>query len=234
MRQYFAKGVLKVGDDYFFTSQQSHHLRNVLRAKSGDEVRIVDEDHHAFLGVLAFDGEEVSCHLLEQAESSNEDREIVCCAALIKKDKWEWLLQKASELGASKVVPLITKRTIISIEEKDLNKKLDRWNKLTLEACQQCNRDSLCEVVAPIRLTDIDLYQQQVNVVAYEKETETRLIDVLDDGSICFVVGPEGGLEESEVALLQEKGFQSVSLGNRILRAETASMFVLSVIEATK
>ncbi len=141
-------------------------------------------------------------------------------------------LQKAAELGASRIVPVITRRTIIHLEDKEIAKKLERWNKITLEACQQSNRTSLCEVCRPIRLKDVVEYRQDINLVAYENEDTRKLRDCLGNGSICIVVGPEGGFEESEIEFLEEAGFTCVSLGTRILRAETAGMYALSVIDA--
>ena len=87
-------------------------------------------------------------------------------------------------------------------------------------------------MVEPVKLKNIDSYKQDVNLVAYENEDETKLRDQVGNGDICFVIGPEGGFEESEIEMLKEKGFTCVSLGNRILRAETAGLYMLSVIDA--
>ena len=232
MRQYFISQKLTLGQSIVLDDQQAHHVRDVLRMRNGDLIRLVDGEGNCYMASLAITAAEVTATAEKEAGNNGSERKIICCAALIKKDKWELLLQKGAELGADVIVPLVTNRTVIHLEEKDVSKKLDRWNKITLEACQQSNRTSLCEVTAPVKLKDIGKYMGDVNLVAYEKEDGLMLAETLSDGDICFVIGPEGGLEEKEVELLESLGFASVSLGRRILRAETAAMFVLSVIEA--
>ena len=144
------------------------------------------------------------------------------------------MIQKACELGAARIVPLITRRTIIHLDEKEISRKLERWNRIALEACQQCNRTTVCRVERPVTISQLDQYKQEVNLVAYENENNVRLREYLDSDRITFVVGPEGGFEPEEIDVLNSRGFVSVSLGNRILRAETATMFILSVIEGLR
>lgn len=232
MRQFFLDREIKLNDLCELDDNQAHHVKSVLRMAEDDQVRIVDSASRAFLGRLKFVDRKVFVYIDSETDSNESSRRIVYCAAMIKKDKWETVLQKAAELGASIIVPVITRRTIIHLEDRDIKKKLERWNKITLESCQQSNRNDLCEVVEPVKLKDIDSYKQDVNLVAYENENETKLRDHIVDGNICFVIGPEGGFEESEVEMLKGKGFTCVSLGSRILRAETAGLYMLSVIDA--
>ena len=233
MRQFFVNEKLEINDTCDFDRAQSHHIADVLRMKNGDEVRIVDSSNRVFKGVLNFESGKVRATLTQEIKTE-EQASVTCVAALIKKEKWELMIQKACELGATRIVPLVTKRTIIRLEEKEIKKKLERWNKIALEACQQSNRSTVCTVERPVTIKDIDQYRQEVNLVAYENENDSRLRDYLSSDAITFVVGPEGGLRQDEVDLLNEKGFVSVSLGSRILRAETAVMFVLSVIEGLR
>ncbi len=233
MRQFFAGEKLQVGSRYYFDRNQSHHIADVLRMKNNDEVRIVDCEGKAFTGRLFFENSKVGATLTYENEGF-EEPSVICAAALIKKEKWELVIQKACELGATRIVPLITRRTIIRLEEKEISRKLERWNKIALEACQQCNRTTICTVERPVTISKLDQYKQEVNLVAYENEENIRLRDMLDSDRITFVVGPEGGFEKEEVNKLNDMGFVSVSLGNRILRAETATMFILSVIEGLR
>ena len=211
MRQFFLDREIKLNDLCELDENQAHHVKSVLRMAEDDPVRIVDSASRAFLGRLKFVDRKVFVYIDSETDSNESSRRIIYCAAMIKKDKWETVLQKAAELGANIIVPVITRRTIIHLEDRDIKKKLERWNKITLEACQQSNRNDLCEVVEPVKLKDIDRYKQDVNLV---------------------VIGPEGGFEESEIEMLKEKGFTCVSLGSRILRAETAGLYMLSVIDA--
>ena len=233
MRQFFITDSLQLNDSVEFDRDQSHHVRDVLRMKNGDLVRLVDRENRVFLAELSFEGSSVFAQVKQECEAEDNGN-IICVRALIKKEKWELMIQKACELGASVIVPLVTKRTIIRLDDKEINKKLDRWNKIALEACQQSNRSTVCRVERPIVLSEIDKYRQEVSLVAYENEENRRLRETLTSDEITFVVGPEGGFAPEEVDILNKKGFTSVSLGSRILRAETAVMFVLSVIEGLK
>lgn len=233
MRQFFVPDVLKVGSEAVFDQQQSHHISDVLRMKNGDTVRLADSEGNVFLASLRFEGATVKAEVNQKCDTVPEGK-IIVAAAMIKKEKWELMIQKACELGASVIVPLVTSRTIIHLDDKEINKKLERWNKIALQACQQCNRASLCVVERPIPLSQIEKYRSEVNLVAYENEEKTKLRETLSSDEITFVIGPEGGFTADEIDSLNEKGFTSVSLGSRILRAETAVMFVLSVIEGLK
>ena len=233
MRQFFAQEKLNTNAAYCFTEDQAHHIGKVLRMKNGDIVRLADCDNRAFMCELKFEGKSVKANVISEISTDVKNR-VVCIASLIKKERWEWLLQKAAELGADLIVPLTTRRTIVKLDEKEAEKKLERWNRITLEACQQSNRNSVCEVVKPVAISELNEYLSDINLVAYENEKNTKLRELLKEGSISFVVGPEGGFEEEEIRQLEKLGFERISLGERILRAETASMFILSVIEGLR
>lgn len=233
MQQYFVeqKGVLNelVG----FTSEQQHHIAHVLRMKSDTKVRIVDCDGCAFLATIAYVNQQPVAKIIEEIEQSSS-REIILVPALIKKDKWEYVLQKAAELGATKIVPLETSRTVVKSNDEKVDKKLLRWNKIVMEACEQSHHTVCTEVVAPVRISGLKEYLVDVNLVAYEKENVSRHIKhyVSGNPSVMVVIGPEGGFDPKEIETLLEMGIQPCSLGKNILRAETAGLYALSVIDA--
>ena len=113
------------------------------------------------------------------------------------------------------------------------NKKLERWSAILMEACKQCNRNDLVELTPIETVESLYHYQGQLNLVAYEKEEHNHLSNYLQSQpeSITICIGPEGGFEEFEIATLKEHHFQTCSLGNRILRAETAACYILSAID---
>ena len=230
MRQFFVSDVLHVGDETVFDVRQSHHIADVLRMKNGDTVRLADVSGNVFLASLRFEGTTVKADVNEQCDTLPEGK-ITVAAAMIKKEKWELMIQKACELGASVIVPLVTSRTIIHLDDKEINKKLDRWNKIALQACQQCNRSSLCVVERPIPLSQIEKYRREVNLAAYENEETVKLRETLNSDEITFVVGPEGGLEEEECSLLMDAGFKAVILKTNILRCETASIYAIGAVQ---
>ncbi len=233
MRQYFVKEKLDLGVRTELSAEITHHLKNVLRRKSGDIIRLVDSEGRAFLAELSV-GESVSAAVVEQLETGNSQGKITCCACLIKREKWEMLIQKAAELGADRIVPVISSRTIVHIDERELGRKLERWNKIALEACQQSNRTEICTVERPIYLINISEYLSANNLLAYENEENAQLLDLCDEKDITIVTGPEGGFSSQEAEFLNSLGFASCSLGQRILRAETAVLYALAVIDAKR
>ncbi|MBR0137433.1 MAG: 16S rRNA (uracil(1498)-N(3))-methyltransferase [Erysipelotrichaceae bacterium] len=234
MRQYFVEGRLETGIPHELSQQQSHHILDVLRMKDDDQIRVIDSDNRVFSALLKIEGSKALIIPEMIIEVEQNENEVILCAAMIKKEKWELIIQKACELGATTIVPLITERTIIKLEKKEIDKKIDRYNKIALEACQQSNRNRIVKVMEPIRLKDIDRYAQPTSFVCYEKERHTLISDLDLRQPCCFAIGPEGGFSNAEIELLQQKGFVSVSLGNDILRAETACFYGLSVIKALR
>ncbi len=233
MRQYFVEESLSCGHEILLNEKAAHHLKNVLRRKSGEIIRLVDSGGNAFLARLNV-GDSVSATIEEQLPSGKSDGRITCCPCLIKRDKWELLIQKAAEMGADRIVPVISSRTIVHIDEKELDKKLIRWNRIALEACQQSNRTDICTVEKPIYLINLSEYRSENNLLAYENEENVQLLDVCDNRDLTIVTGPEGGFTSQEAEYLNSIGFISCSLGNRILRAETAMMYALAVIDARR
>ena len=234
MRQYFVSGSLETGKPHELTLQQSHHICDVLRMKNGDQIRVVDDDSRVFSTLLRIEEGKAFIVPEKQIETEQNENEVILCAAMIKKEKWELIIQKACELGATTIVPLITERTIIKLDQKETARKLDRYNKIALEACQQSNRNRIVKVMEPIRLKDIGKYERSTNFVCYEKERNTLISDLDLKQSCCFAIGPEGGFTPAEIDFLISRGFSSVSLGNDILRAETACFYGLSVIKAIR
>lgn len=234
MRQYFIDQQVQLNENVRLSDEVAHHLINVLRYKENDFIRLVDKNSNVFLAELLFINQDVYAKCIEILDNKKDNKDIICCACMIKKDKWEWLIQKAVELNATKIVPIISQRTIIKNDQEKIERKLERWNKIALEAAQQSNRDKLCLVQRPIKLKDINKYLSEINIVPYEKEDSIKLIDLIEDKSITFIIGPEGGFEQSEIDFLTQLGFVSCSLGSNILRAETASLYTLAVIDAKR
>ncbi|MBQ6654839.1 MAG: 16S rRNA (uracil(1498)-N(3))-methyltransferase [Erysipelotrichaceae bacterium] len=233
MRQYFVRENLQCGSTVELDGETAHHIRNVLRMKSGEMIRLVDAGSRLFLAQLSVDGS-VRALITEELEAGSVNGRITVCACLIKREKWEMLIQKAAELGADRIVPLISKRTIVHIDEREAEKKSQRWNKIALEACQQSNRTSVCTVEDPIDLKDIRQYMSENNLLAYEDRQGRNIIELADERNMTIVLGPEGGFAEEEAAFLNSLGFVSCSLGERILRAETACLYALAVIDARR
>ncbi|MCI5773315.1 MAG: 16S rRNA (uracil(1498)-N(3))-methyltransferase [Erysipelotrichaceae bacterium] len=229
MQQIFIDRALKIDEIYEFDEPKAHHLMHVLRIAKDTKVRLVHEQ--AYLANIDYQDGKVIARVIDIDERNNELKcNLILVQAMIKKEKWELVLQKASELGCTTIIPLLTKRTIV--DDRRFADKRVRYEKILLEAAQQCKRNQVCTLLDPINLKDLDVYGD-LKMVAYEDlDQKASKIHQLyqKQENIVIVIGPEGGFDPSEIALLKTKGYQCVSLGNRILRSETASMYALSVI----
>lgn len=236
MQQYFIKESLNLHQEFFFDKEQSHHIAKVLRMKNGDVVKVVDILGQPFMASVKIDAKTVSGYVYDALEKQEEERQIILIQGMIKKEKWDFLIQKCCELGVTKIIPMISSRTIVKVDADD-TKKLERYNKIALEACEQCKRDSLAKVETPIRFKDIVHHKGDLNLIAYEdidypsKKLKVVLDEYKDAKTIVCVIGSEGGFAQEEVLSLVEEGFISISLGKRILRAETAAMNVVGNIQ---
>ena len=232
MQEYFAKNKNK--NEFILSEQDNFHISKVLRMKQGDHI-IVVYDNEKYDCIVTFDNG-LRIEINSKLDINNElTTKITLIYGLPKKDKFELVVQKSCELGVHKIVPFIAKRSIPILDEKNTSKKLDRWNLIAKEACEQSKRNIPVEVVLPVNLTEILNYKSELNLIAYEDlscKGSKHLFDLLEQNpkSITIVVGPEGGFDKKEVDFLNENDFISVSLGKRILRSETAPLYLLSVI----
>lgn len=232
MKQIFYPLPLNAGDLVELDEATAHHLFDVLRTESKEDVRLISGQEV----YLAHTEQKPYLRIEKKLESAGQSQaaELTLCAALIKADKFEWMLQKAAELGVSRIVPFTCARSIVQIDPKKEAKKQARWNAILEQACRQSNRTTLVHLEPVCSINQLEAYKGEANVCAYEKEDEHHVLyDVLKNpfSSACFVIGPEGGFAPGEAERLEEKGFALCSLGTGILRAETAACFVLSAAQ---
>lgn len=236
MQQYFLDQ--KLSDRIEFNQEQSHHIMNVMRMKPQTMVRVVDADHQVAFVRIAYENKKVIGILDEICVDDHESSvKITLGMALIKKDKWEWVLQKATEVGAYEIIPFASERSVVKIQEEKNEKKLNRWQKIVLEAAEQSKRDICPRVHEVVTFREICQCKADLKLIAYENADyiAANLGKVLQNNpnvhSIFILIGPEGGFSENEVRKAQEQGFVCVSLGKRILRAETAAISLLSMLD---
>jgi 16S rRNA (uracil1498-N3)-methyltransferase len=213
-----------------------------MRMNTGDRIICIDNSGSAALcEITEISSDTVTLNVLEWIEGTNElPIQVTIASGLPKGDKLELIIQKGTELGASRFVPFHAARSIVKWDEKKGLKKVDRWKKIAKEAAEQSHRNIVPDVVVP--LTFQELIEQsrhyEYKLIAYEEEAKrgekTKLAACLDKikhgQSLLVVFGPEGGLTEQEVEQLKKLGFETCSLGPRILRAETAPLYLLSVV----
>ena len=231
MQRYFAS--IDSNFTVHFTKEDEHHILHVMRMKSNDEIEVVDDGKVFLCRIDKTNPLEVSViHEISNDVEIKED--ITLLFALTKGDKIDLVLQKATELGVKKVALIASERTVVSYDNKDVDKKLARFEKIMKEASEQSHRVIVPELLGIFNLKNLPKeVLSDINYVAYEKDASKtdEMFEGLSKGkSISILVGPEGGFSEQEINNLTNQGFIRTSLGKRILRAETAAIYALSVL----
>lgn len=230
----------QISHDGFITITGSDvkHMREVLRMARGDTFIACDSTGTEYNCELeAFlDGNAIG-HVLAQRTGDTEPLvPVTLLQGIPKGDKMELIIQKNIELGVNTIVPIMMERSVVRFkDDKEKEKKAERWNRIAMEAAKQCGRLKVPQVLRPMTLREalLRLEPGGLRLVPYENEQELRLKAVLRSSglsSVSFLIGPEGGIAEAELSALKTAGFVSVSLGKRILRTETAGFAVMSAI----
>ena len=212
------------------------YVAGVLRKGPGDRIDIIDGNGYLYRSTIqSIKGKEIYLQGLDVVHKPQEKRSrVTLCVSPIKGPRMDWLIEKATELGAEKIVPVIFRRTLIKFGGNGME-KTQRWKRITIEASRQSGRFTIPEIADPTPLRGIaDLIKDAGRrIVLYEKERDATLKDVFGtktQDATCIVIGPEGGIEETEIEWLKENGFTACTLGENIFRAETTPLVVLSVI----
>lgn len=216
-----------------------NHVKNVLRMKPGEQVSLSDEDGVRYVcEITSLDGDSVFLNVLETEDVSHElPANITLFQGIPKGDKFETIIQKAVELGASKIVPVVTSRCVVKLDEKKRAAKLRRWSLIAESAAKQSKRSCIPEIgevvdfeSAIARADDYDVVCIPYEQAKGMQETK-RFLDAIAPGmNVAFFIGPEGGFEEREVSSALARGITPISLGKRVLRTETAGMALMSMI----
>ena len=208
----------------------SHHLIKVLRKKEGDELVLFDGKGNSCLGIISkIHRSEVQLNVIDIFEKSlRSGIEINLGQALIKNDPFNLTIQKATELGVTSFHPLITDRSELKIK-MTRNRSL-RWNLIARGACEQCGENWLPIIEDPIKLDRWAANEEsKIKIVLYPN-ADNKISDFKYKDSVSLAIGPEGDFSDYEVDSLTEKGFIPVSIGKRILRAETAAISAISSV----
>ncbi len=220
-----------------------HHLIHVLRKKKGDELDVFDgrgNVYRARLEEIAKD-QAVLAILREQVVASSSGISLTLAVAMLKGKKMQWLVQKATEVGVHTIVPLATRRTIVKPQE-DAQGKISQWEKVAVEAAQQCGRAFVPNIHHPIRWADFiaETGDFDAKILAWEekgampfKTWAKRVLPALKDlprpAGFALVIGPEGGFDDGEVEEARKAGFEALSFGPDVLRSETAAIVASAI-----
>ena len=232
MHRFFAAGAAEAGQQVALTAEESAHAARVLRLTAGATVEITDSDSGSrFLAQLIdVHPECVTAQLLEAIPANEPPVEIALFMGIPKSDKLDFVVQKATELGAARVIPVSMERSVAKIDRKDAPKKAERLRRIAAEAVKQCGRARAPEILEAMDF--VPAMQRfaacEVALMPWEDARGTRLKDVHaahpEAREIAVWIGPEGGISAAEAERLTEAGAIAVTLGPRILRTETAAV----------
>jgi 16S rRNA (uracil1498-N3)-methyltransferase len=218
------------GNHAALTGQHADHLRTVLRARLGQEFDIATPDGVRRGRIIGLDQERVEFELGEPVPAVAFPH-LTLALSIFKFDRMEWAIEKCTELGVVRIIPLIARRTEARLAAAAA-KRVERWQRIAREASEQSRRPQPPEISQPLPLKKAVALPGRTRVLLAESEPDTRLADVLSSdlgGEIVLAIGPEGGWTDSELAAFRDAGWSFASLGSTILRAETAAIAATAV-----
>lgn len=222
-------------DNDIILDNNFHHMKNVLRMKKNDKF-IINYNRLTFLcSILEINNDHITYSKDEKLEENNElDNHITLIMGFPKNDKLDLIIQKSVELGVSKIILVYMERSVVKYTQEKTNKKLERYKKIIKEASEQSRRNILPEILEVKSLKDINYQEFDKLFLCYENENKldlkTKLKDIKNYSNIGFIVGPEGGISNKELDFFHNLEIDQISLGKRILRCETAPLYLLSVL----
>jgi 16S rRNA (uracil1498-N3)-methyltransferase len=224
------------GEQIALQSREARYILTVLRLGPGDKVTVFDGTGNEYRTELAEDYDSgMYLAILERSRPARESPvRIALGQALLKGERMKFVIQKATELGAARIIPLVTSRTIPLVEGDRESLRIERWQRIAQEAAKQSGRTMVPEIEAIHELADFLAQATGARIMLWEGEPAplrevAKKIDA--HAGITLLIGPEGGFAEQEVTAAQAQGFLVAGLGQRVLRAETATLSVLTIIQ---
>jgi 16S rRNA (uracil1498-N3)-methyltransferase len=230
-RRFYAPQENFQDDKIILSLEETRHLRDVLRLRKNEIVRVFDGEGREFsCEIKQIKKLETVLEIIEETSpfAPTTDLDLTLAAALLKGEKFDLVVQKSVELGVSKFVPIITKRTDVKL--KDSDKRATRWQKIALEAAKQCGRARLMKIEKLTSFEEFLSIAQGTKILFAEKGGET-FSKIKTDKKITAVIGCEGGWDDSEIESAKSHGFQIITLKGRILRAETAAISIAAILQ---
>ena len=216
------------------------HIRTVLRLKGGDRIQVLDGRGNCYTVILTTvwrDRIESTISLKEDASNCESPLRICLGQGMVKGTGFDGIVRKSVELGVDKVVPVSASRCILKLSQGDAAKKIDRWSRIAREASKQCGRSNIPDIASKSTTVKDFCFvnrESDLKLIFWEEERSLRIKDLLHKNqlnSVAILIGPEGGFSSKEVEISRKYGFQSVSLGPRLLRTDTAPLAAISILQ---
>ena len=237
MSRFFVNKDAVKGNSIIISGKEAHHIIDVMRLKVQDKVVTFDGAGREYAGFIKEAGRKsVIIEIVEvRTPHGRTTYGITLLQAIPKKDKMDYIVEKSTELGVSKIIPLVTERTIPNWDEPKKASSVERWRKIATEASKQCGRADIPEIGLIKNFSDISANTVGfgLSLIAALDDGAIRLKDALSGfgpGKVAIAVGPEGDFTPGEVARAKEIGFKVVNLGSRVLKSDTAGLFMLAIL----
>jgi len=220
------------GDRLKVAGEDLDHLKNVLRKKVGDIVYVSDSTSYRYKTEIINIGRSEAILLVkDKSVITRKIPKLSLFQCILKKNAMEFVIQKSTEIGVDRIIPVISSRVITN--KKKIAGKISRWQKISDQASKQCKRDFRCEILPAESIYDIKISDYSLFYIPYEKYfgSDENLEKINEVASIGYIIGPEGGFGTDEVNFLKGKGAKEINFGGNIFRSETAAIYFLSVLD---
>ncbi len=240
MRHFFVDEISENSRTFTITGVEAKHISKVLRMKPGDRFILMDSRGTRFQVAIESAASKEVVVVLERPvpKPLPSPVHITLCQALPKSRAMDYLIQKTSELGVDCIVPFFSKRTVVKYKKGNLINKMRHWHEIAINSAKQCGRGIPVSIDAPVSFRDVMEKwrgEDALKVVLWEEEESKDLKSILKisppAANFVGIIGPEGGFTGEEINVARDAGFVSVSLGNRILRAETAAITTVAIVQ---
>jgi 16S rRNA (uracil1498-N3)-methyltransferase len=224
---------LSSGNQLALEESASHHLSKVLRMQAGRELILFNGAGGKFSAIIhEVTKKQVIVNITEHTPDNRESPlELELAIGISRGERFDWVLQKATELGVTKITPLITERTEVKTSGDRQEKMQDRWQQILISACEQCQRNLLPQLSTPVPIADwFPHVNSEFRFVLHHRDSQ-RLPADKTPASVTLLIGPEGGLSEREIVQALEHNFKALTLGPRVLRTETAPIAAISLVQ---
>ena len=209
-------------------SDNSHHLSKVLRFPVGKNITVFNGDGFDYKALVQGAKKTTSLQIISKARNNSESKlDLTLAQGIAKGEKMDFLIQKAVELGVTRIIPMKLERCVVRLREEKVQKKIDHWQKIANHACEQSGRSVIVSVSDPVSLEGL-LEEKGHNGFVLHHRAQIGLSQVQETSNATILIGPEGGLTEKEVSDSEFAGYQSVHIGKRVLRTETASLAAIA------
>ena len=225
---------LSDGAEIQLSAEQAHYIQTVLRLRSGDPLEVFDGHNHTACAELQIYGKKSASVILSTVatHSIESPLKITLVQGISRGERMDFTLQKATELGIHEIQPVFTERTEVKLKGEKLTKRIEHWQKIVINACEQCGRNSIPQVLPAINFKDWAACNTLPTFVLHHRDSQTLKQLTQPESKFALAIGPEGGLAEHEIELLKNNKAQGLKLGPRILRTETAALTALAAMQS--